>query len=517
MFRLLRYFSIISAVALLVVALALYQLYRYTALEELVQTTEQQSSMLTHSLANAIWPGFRDIARLERGVNPEIQTGYSRIGVFHRTLLSLIDGLPVLKIKIYNLEGATVYSTVVSEIGEARDEPIDPKVVVEGRETASGILHEHEFASVLGHREHRFYVETFLPIRDENDRVEGVFELYTDVSQRVAEIEGASRLLLAGLLALFALLYAGLYVAVRYANGILTRQYRELEESRADIRAKNDQLEDEIVRRGESESALRDARDQAEAANKAKSQFLANMSHELRTPLNAVIGFSEVIADEVFGRVTPSRYRDYASDIRKSGRHLLALVNDVLDLARIEAGTMPSELGSVKVAGLVRGIVRAAKSDLADHGNTLVLSCPRTVGEMVTDEKKLRSVLTNLIGNAAKFTRDGRIEVEVGREESQGRSWVVVRVSDTGIGMETDRAEEMFGEFTQQNPSIAKRFGGAGLGLAISRRFCESLGGGISVDSAPGEGVTMTVRLPDMADAQEASEVSVARQLRSTG
>jgi signal transduction histidine kinase len=241
------------------------------------------------------------------------------------------------------------------------------------------------------------------------------------------------------------------------------------------------------------------------------------MSHELRTPLNAVIGFSEVIADEVFGRVTPSRYREYASDIRKSGRHLLALVNDVLDLARIEAGTMPSELGSVKVAGLVRGIVRAAKSDLADNGNTLVLSCPRTVGEMVTDEKKLRSVLTNLIGNAAKFTRDGRIEVDVGREESQGRSWVVVRVSDTGIGMETDRVEEMFGEFTQQDPSIAKQFGGAGLGLAISRRFCESLGGGISVDSAPGEGVTMTVRLPDMADAQEASEVGVVRQLRPTG
>ena len=515
MFRLLRYFSITSAIALLAVAVALHQLYRQTALEELVHITEHQSSILTRSLANAIWPRFGDIARLERGINLETPTGHTEIRVFHETLKSLIEGLPVLKIKIYNLKGHTVYSTEVSEIGEVRDEAIDPNVVVEGKESISTILHEHEIHSVSGLREHRYYVENYLPIRGDNGEIEGVFELYSDVTHRVEEIESASWKLLAGLLVLFALLYAGLYAAVRYANGILVRQYCDLEQSRADTRSKNEQLEAEIVCRGETEAALRIARDQAEAANRAKSQFLANMSHELRTPLNAVIGFSEVIADEVLGDVRPTRYREYASDIRKSGRHLLALVNDVLDLARIETGNNPTTLEPVKVAEIVRDVVAAVKSDLTGNKSTLKLKCPKTVGSIKTDKSKFRVVLANLIGNAAKFTHNGRIEVAVRREESQGRSWILVRVSDTGIGMETRKIDEMFGEFAQQDAAIAKEFGGAGFGLAISRRFCESLGGGISIDSAAEQGVTVTARLPDQKGVSESEDDNDPRRLRS--
>lgn len=515
MFRLLRYFSITSAVALLAAALALYQLYRHTALNELVHITQYQSSMLSRSLANAVWPQFGDIARLEHGVNPEDELSPLEIRVFHRTLTSLIEGLPVLKVKIYNLEGLTVYSSNVAEIGELRDEPIDIDSVVDGSEPVSHYFSSHVFEPKSSPGGHRHYVENYQLIRGDNGETEGVLELYTDITHRVDEIESVSSKLLTGLLLLFAVLYAGLNIAVRHANRILARQYRELEHSRTDIRAKNEQLEEEILRRGEIESALRAAKTEAEAANEAKSRFLANMSHELRTPLNAVIGFSEVIADEVLGRVSPSRYRDYAADIRRSGRYLLAMVSDVLDLTRIEAGAMPLNLEAVKVGELVRDVARTLEPDLAVSENDLKVVCPKSVGSMVSDGDKLRSVLSNLIGNAVKFTHKGRIEVEVSREDSQDGNWVVFRVSDDGIGIEAGNIDEMFHEFAQEDASVSRVHGGAGLGLAITRRFCEILGGGVKIDSTLGEGTAATVRLPDRTRELDAGTGDASRRLKS--
>jgi signal transduction histidine kinase len=230
---------------------------------------------------------------------------------------------------------------------------------------------------------------------------------------------------------------------------------------------------------------------QLEVASRHKSEFLANMSHELRTPLNAIIGFSEVLNERMFGELNPKQ-EEYLKDIHASGQHLLSLINDILDLSKIEAGRMELELTDFDLPAAMDNAVTLVRERASRRGVTLQMAVAARVGAIRGDERKIRQVLLNLLSNAIKFTPEGgRIEVRAAPADGS----VEVSVSDTGVGIAPEDQEAVFEEFRQVGPSAAKQEG-TGLGLALCRKFIELHGGTIRVTSAVGAGSTFTFRLP---------------------
>ncbi len=236
------------------------------------------------------------------------------------------------------------------------------------------------------------------------------------------------------------------------------------------------------------------ARDEAMAASHSKSQFLANMSHELRTPLNAIIGYSEMVAEEMedLGEtaVVPDLER-----INVSAKHLLALINDILDLSKIEAGKTELYLETFDISAIVRDTAAFVQPLVEKNSNTLTVECPDTIGEMTSDLTKVRQTLFNLLSNASKFTEKGDIVLSVQRAATEPES-VLFSVKDSGIGMTTEQQLKLFQYFAQADPSTTRKFGGTGLGLAISQRYCQMMGGEITVDSTPDKGSIFRMRLP---------------------
>lgn len=243
------------------------------------------------------------------------------------------------------------------------------------------------------------------------------------------------------------------------------------------------------------QQALVQAKEAAEAASIAKSAFLANMSHELRTPLNAIIGYCELIQEEAEDTTCAAFIPDLLK-IQTAGKHLLGLINDVLDLSKIEAGKMAVHLETCTITSMVRDVM-AAIVPLADkNSNIIEFQGAERLGSMHTDVAKVRQVLWNLLSNACKFTHQGRITLAVSRQTWKEGDCVVFRVTDTGIGMDTEQCERIFQAFVQADDSTTRKYGGTGLGLAICRHLCQMLGGEINVVSSLGQGSTFTVSLP---------------------
>ncbi|WP_298258557.1 ATP-binding protein [Bradyrhizobium sp.] len=269
------------------------------------------------------------------------------------------------------------------------------------------------------------------------------------------------------------------WMAIYYANMITMRS----------------DLEREAERHRETSIRLREAKDMADHANRAKSIFLAKMSHELRTPLNAVIGFSEILLDDVEFDGKDSRKKADLQRINSAGKHLLSLVTDVLDLSKIESNHIDLKIEKFDLNEMVREVVATVEPMVVENNNKLVVKCPPDLGIVSTDPTKLRQAALNLLSNAAKFTQNGTVTLGVQRRKRQAGDWIEIQVHDTGIGIAEDEIGRLFQNFGQANRSTASKYGGTGLGLALSQKLCALMGGAISVKSEVGQGSIFSIRV----------------------
>jgi len=290
----------------------------------------------------------------------------------------------------------------------------------------------------------------------------------------------------------------GVFVVARRLMRPFTDRQVELLTSFADqavIAIENVRLFDEI----------QDKSRQLAEASQHKSQFLANMSHELRTPLNAIIGVSEMLREDAEALKQDTEPLDR---VLGAARHLLALINDILDLSKNEAGRMELHLESFALGPLIDGVIKTVEPLAAKNGNQVAVDCNAAIGSMHADQMRLRQALLNLMSNANKFTDRGTITIDARQGQENGRDWITLAVTDTGIGMTAEQMGKLFQEFAQASSSTASKYGGTGLGLVISRRFCQMMGGDIMVESELGHGSTFTIRLPRIVEVPKEAVVA---------
>jgi signal transduction histidine kinase/CheY-like chemotaxis protein len=328
--------------------------------------------------------------------------------------------------------------------------------------------------------------------------VRGVLEIVRPLDKVVAQTNQGLR----GTFALLATLGVLGLAALSLVIGKLHRNSTELEQRvlarTEDLSRANAELQSHISERERTQAQLRMAKDEAEEANRTKSQFLASMSHELRTPMNAIIGYSEMLIEEAEDLGQDELEPDLQK-IRGAGKHLLSLINDILDLSKIEAGKMDLYLESFDIHNMVNEVASTIAPLVEKNSNILSVRCAEDVGSMHADLTKVRQSLFNLLSNASKFTERGTIDLEAERSTGHsvdGNEWIIFRVRDNGIGMSEEQLEKLFQAFTQADASTTRKYGGTGLGLTITRHFCEMMGGTIVAESQPGQGTTFSITLP---------------------
>lgn len=284
--------------------------------------------------------------------------------------------------------------------------------------------------------------------------------------------------------------------AVTEHADLVEAQLLEIQENlESKVQERTSELAEKNAELFASKETAEQARITAEMANRAKSAFLANMSHELRTPLNAVIGYGELLAEEL----TEENHLNWAKDLENilsAARHLLGLINDILDISKVEAGKMAIHLETFDINNLIRDTISTVQPLVQQKNNQLVLEVTEQLGNIHTDLTKVRQILFNLLGNAAKFTENGHITLIAKHEFKDDQNWIVFSVIDQGIGMTKQQVDSLFQPFTQADSSTTRKFGGTGLGLAISKAFAKMLGGHIAVTSELNKGSTFTFYLP---------------------
>jgi signal transduction histidine kinase len=295
--------------------------------------------------------------------------------------------------------------------------------------------------------------------------------------------------------ALISLLLTGLLLQHMVAT-VLRRRAIELavQERTAELGNANRDLQTEITERRRAEINLRNAKESAELANRAKSEFLAMVSHELKTPLNAIIGFSDILVNQTLGPMGKAQYLDYASDIRDSGHYLLKIINDILDLSRIETGNLTLIEEEIDISSVVQSALRLIRPRAEAAGLTLETELPTEILCVFADARAMKQILVNLLSNAVKFTpRGGRVTASVGLDAGKP----TVTVTDTGIGIPAKDLKRVCEPFVQVDTSLGRRFEGTGLGLTLTKRLVDLHGGELILRSAVGIGTTVIIRLPE--------------------
>lgn len=478
--RLIHSFLLLGGIVVLLGAFALTYLNRSVSDGQFSRLAEQNNSALTQAFANAVWPSYEGFLTGASRRNAEDIRLDPNTAALHEAVRHLVTGTNVLKIKIYDTNGYTIFSTDLKQIGSDYSKSDRFLAAMNGR-AATELEWRETFGAINGELRNVWVLSSYIAIRPDSadGRIVGIAETYTDVTEFQTQLDYTRSLMVVASAAVLLLIFIFLAAIVWAAERTLRRQH-----------AHNIALAQHAAR--------------AHAASRAKSEFLANMSHELRTPLNAILGFAELITNEILGPVGTPRYKEYAGDIQRSGRHLLGIINDVLDLVQIETGRARVSLGKVDVCDVARDVVRLMGRQAANKNVALRFAANCTADPISSDEGKIRQILFNLISNAVKFTPDGgSVTVTISQDPIAGGT--TLRVADTGIGMRPEDVPVALASFGQIGNAFQQNGQGIGLGLPLTKKFSELLGGSFELESAPGKGTVVTVALPDHAHEQPAA------------
>lgn len=475
MFGYLRLFSILSLGAVVVIAIVAGMSFRSLEIEGLMLMVERNNASLSQGYIDNVWKKYRDTIVPLSLNDPSQLRSHPQVAEFAQETVKYFQRMPLLRINIYNTKGLLLMSVNTNDTynkSTMANQPVSPdaRFVMSNLVlplSASQLLHD-----VPVERGNPLTVQqTVVPVRvqvlGEND---GVLEMLYDLSGPWNQMVEFQLYGTAGFIGLFLVFLVILFITSKRAENIIAKQYE-----------------------GNLELAASAA--QAQAESRDKSQFLANVSHELRTPLNAIIGFSDILKNEAMQHIADRKYHDYVNDIHASGVHLLSLINDILDYSKAEAGKLELEVSEVNVTKLVQNSMRLVAPRAESSQIKLIEGLPKDQIIMTTDSKKFRQVLLNLLSNAVKFTPpEGEIRISAWR--NVGEDTYSFEVKDTGIGIAPKDISRAMTPFGQVDSTLSRKYEGTGLGLPLTKKFVELMGGKFTIESKVDVGTTITFTLP---------------------
>lgn len=468
--------SAICGAAILLAGIALYVVAHQSTSAEMREMAERHNVALTKAFANAIWPRYRPFLLRAAEIKPSSLREHPVTAGLRAEVASHMRGLGVIKVKVYNLSGITVFSTDAAQIGD--DKSANPGFISASTgHVASELTRSGAVSLFEQETEQRGVLASYVPIVGVSGNVEGVFEIYQDLMELDAAISRSEARHVRIVGGAFMMLFILIVAIVLYHKRMLVRQHSRNAKLAAEAKS-------------------------AQELSRMKSTFLAHMSHQIRTPLNAILGYSDIMRKEMFGEIGSARYHAYLQDIQDSGTLLLNIMDDVLDVSKIEAGQISLDEGETDIRDLFSGCVRMV-DPMARDQNIEIRTIPLgTTAKLYCDEKRVNQAILNLLSNAIKYSGDGeRIDLSAGLDADGG---FAIAISDRGRGISEINLPIVTQPFGQQKDPITGQTAnpyigtdqGIGLGLTIAKSLVELHGGELRIDSREGVGTTVTAVFP---------------------
>lgn len=461
-------FAVLGGLIMVMACIAIGYFSHEGVRRDLQKGAESNNVVLTRAFSNLVWDKYADFFDIAGSLDLEALHKHAAISALRAEVLSAMKGLPVLKVKIYDADGLTVFSTQETQIGEDKSGNAG-FLAARGGAVASELTHRDSFSAFEQTVEDRDVLSSYVPILGETGNVAGVFEIYYDVTALLARTDRAQQIQLAVVTSLLAVLYVALVSLVWLSERARQRQHEE---------------------------NLRLARDAAIAteSSRMKSDFMAHMSHHLRTPLNAIMGFSEVVKGQLFGPVGAPQYLDYAKDIWTCGQDLLSIVDNVLDMSKFESGRLEIKVENLEIRPLLNRVAASVENLAAAKGVKFSWTVPEAPLRLRADRNRVEQMLLNPLRNAIKFTPPGgSVSLSAERTRTGGLG---VTVSDTGIGMRREDIPRVLAPFGHVSGPYTGTDGGAGLGLPIVKALADLHGASLDIDSEPNRGMRVRIEFP---------------------
>jgi two-component system cell cycle sensor histidine kinase PleC len=471
MFHFLRLISALALLATLALAVLAGVHIRGIAADQLRHQTQQNALTIAQAYKNAVWISYRDVIVPLSSDTESLRTNL-QVQEFAAKTFRYFQPMSLVRVNLYNSDGRLLMSTHADGATKLIGNQVSPDTVFAARMLTAPAPDSQWLENIaIEGNERATLLQTVIPIRmSGGNSSEAAIEIIQDISKPWQQIRTFQLYGTAAMVGIFVLFMAILIFSTRKAEAIIARQYETNVELAATAEA-------------------------AQAENRQKSQFLANISHELRTPLNAIIGFSDIIKNEVILALENKKYHDYINDIHSSGVHLLSLINDILDYSKAEAGKLELEAAEVNVTKLVQNSMRLVAPRAETGKITLIDSLPKEQIIMITDSKKFKQILLNLLSNAVKFTpAGGEVKITAWRDLTIDMYFFEVR--DSGIGIAPKDISKALAPFGQVDSALSRKYEGTGLGLPLTKKFVEIMGGTFSIESTVGKGTTVTFGLP---------------------